>query len=79
MKTGLRKRFYPEAVMGIITTIAFLYTLVTPDWIEAVFHTDPDAGNGSAEWLVVAALVAVTVALFVSAGYEWRRASVSAA
>jgi len=79
MKTGLRKRFYPEFIMGIITTIAFLYTLVTPDWIEAVFHVDPDAGNGSAEWLVVGALVAVTVALFVAAGYEWRRVSAKVA
>ena len=79
MKTGLRKRFYPESITGIITTIAFLYTLVVPDWIEAVFHVDPDAGNGSAERLVVGVMVAITVALFVAAGYEWRRASAKVA
>lgn len=31
-----------------------LLTALDPDWIEEVFKVDPDAGNGSLEWLIVA-------------------------
>lgn len=75
MKSGLRRRFWPEAGLGVITAMLFLVTLVRRDWIEALFGIDPDAGSGSVEWLIVGALLAVTLALFSLAAYEWRRAS----
>lgn len=78
MKNGLRGRFWAETVMGIITTVLFVATLVQRDWIEGIFRIDPDAGNGSVEWLIVGGLLIATLALFSLAGYEWRRASAAA-
>lgn len=75
MKSGLRRRFWPEAGMGVITALMSLVTLMQRDWIEALFKIDPDAGNGSVEWLMVGALLMVTLTLFSLAGYEWHKAS----
>jgi len=74
MKSGLRRRFYPEAIVGVITAVMFLVTLVQRDWIEALFGIDPDNGSGALEWLIVGGLLLVTVVLFSLATYEWRRA-----
>lgn len=41
------------ALAGLFVIVAVL-TAATPDWIEVVFHVDPDAGNGSLEWALVA-------------------------
>ncbi len=54
--------------------VNLVVTVVWHDWIEAVSRVAPDRGNGSAEWLVVAVLAAVTFALIAGARYEWRRA-----
>ena len=74
MPQGLRLRFWLESVLGSITGILAVVTLFWHDWIETVFGADPDQGNGSAEWLVVAVLLLVTVTLVVGARIEWRRA-----
>ena len=37
MTTGLRRRFWPEAVLGTLTTVLFVVTLVQRDWIEGLF------------------------------------------
>jgi hypothetical protein len=74
MRNALRWRFWLETVMAIITGILFIITLVQRDWIEVIFNVDPDQGNGTLEWLIVAALFVVTVTLFALASYEWRRA-----
>jgi len=74
MPSGLRLRFWLESVLGSITGILAIVTLFWHDWIETVFGADPDKGNGSAEWLVVAVLLLVTVTLAVGARVEWRRA-----
>lgn len=48
---------------ALAATSAFLalLTLVEKDWIEAVFRVDPDRGNGSLEWLVVAVCCVATI------------------
>lgn len=74
MANGRRWRFYLEAGAGALTTALFLATLLYPDWIEAIFKINSDAGNGSLEWFVVGVLLVVTVGLFTLAGREWRRA-----
>ncbi len=38
-------------------------TLARRDWVEAILPVDPDAGGGSLEWLVVAAVALAAVAL----------------
>lgn len=74
MRKTLRRRFWLETGMAVITGILFLITLVQRDWIEIVFGIDPDSRSGALEWLIVGVLLIVTIALFTLAGYEWRRA-----
>jgi len=44
------------------------------DWIEIVFKVDPDHGNGSLEWVIVAGALVFALVFSISAGREWRRA-----
>jgi hypothetical protein len=74
MRNALRRRFWLETVVSIITGILFVITLIQKDWIEEVFPVDPDNNNGTFEWLIVGALLVVTITLFILVGYEWRRA-----
>jgi hypothetical protein len=64
-------------ILACITGILFVITLVERNWIELLFHIDPDQGNGSLEWLIVGGLLVVTPVLFALAGYEWRRARIA--
>jgi hypothetical protein len=77
MRNALRRRFWLETGLAIITGILFIITLVQRDWIEIVFNVDPDNYNGSFEWLIVGVLLVVTLTLFTLASYEWRRARAS--
>jgi hypothetical protein len=70
---ALRGRFWLETALAIVTGILFVITLVRNDWIEFVFGVDPDSNNGTFEWLIVGALLAVSIMLFTLASYEWRR------
>jgi hypothetical protein len=79
MRKTLRPLFWLETSMATITGILFVITLVWRDWIELFFGVDPDKSNGSLEWLIVGALLVVTLALFTLAGFEWRRARTAAA
>ena len=74
MRKGLRGRFWFETVLAIVTGILFVITLVWHNWIEIIFNVDPDQGSGLLEWLVVGALLVVTIVLFVLARSEWRKA-----
>jgi DMSO/TMAO reductase YedYZ heme-binding membrane subunit len=78
MPSGLRRRFWLESICGSVTGLLAVITLFWHDWIEAVFRTNPDNGDGSAEWLLVLILILVTVALAVGARREWRRAGPAA-
>ena len=79
MKKALRPIFWLETGLAIVTGILFIITLVWRDWIEILFNIDPDSGSGSLEWLIVVALLVVTLLLFALAGLEWRRARTTAA
>jgi hypothetical protein len=79
MKKGLRLWFYLEAILGILAAVLFVVTLINQEWIETIFNVDPDQGSGALEWIVVAGLAVVAIALGLAARYEWRRASAVAA
>ncbi len=74
MRKALRWRFWLETGMAIVTSILLVITLVQRDWIEIVFDVAPDNRSGALEWLLVGALLVVTITLFTLASYEWRRA-----
>lgn len=73
----VRARFWLEATLAALTTWLFVLTLVSRDWIERIFHIEPDQGSGALEWLIVAVLLVVSIALIVAARTEWRRARTS--
>jgi hypothetical protein len=73
MVNYLRVRFWLEVVTGGAAAALGLVTLVWRDWIEAVFGTDPDQNRGTLEWLIVAVLLAVAVALGGLARADWKR------
>jgi len=73
----LKWRFWLETGVAIATGILLVITLVRRDWIEVVFGIDPDNSSGTLEWLIIAALLVVTITLFTLASYEWRRTRVA--
>lgn len=77
MRKALRQRFWLETGMAIVTGMLFVITLVWHDWIEIIFHVDPDQGSGLLEWSIVGALLVVTIVLIVLARYEWRKAKIA--
>jgi hypothetical protein len=66
-------RYRLEVIAAALTGLAAVLTAIVPDWIEEVFHIDPDGGNGAVEWLIVAALALATIALGALAWRERRR------
>ena len=73
----MRWRFWLETGVAIATGIILVITLVRRDWIEVVFGIDPDNRSGTLEWLIIAALLVVTITLVTLASYEWRRTRVA--
>ncbi len=52
-----------EIVLAVVLGAATILTAVWPDWIEGLFGFDPDGGNGTVEWLIVAVLAVATLAV----------------
>jgi hypothetical protein len=61
-----------EIVLSALLAAATVLTAVWPDWIEGLTGFDPDGGNGGAEWLIVAVLAVITVAVTVLARRDLR-------
>ncbi len=59
MGKHIRIKFWIESIAGSLAAALGLLTLVWRDWIEAIFGVDPDHHNGSLEWIIVSALLAV--------------------
>jgi len=78
MRRNFRLLFWIEVSLAAITGLLALITPVFPDWIEAVSGWDPDQHDGSVEWMIVAGLFVVTIALVATATLEWRRTVASA-
>lgn len=65
-------RLWVESMGAAATGLATIATIIAPDWIEEVFKVEPDSGSGALELAIVVALAAVTLALSLTAGWEWR-------
>jgi hypothetical protein len=75
----VRGRFWVEAVLGGLSLLFLVLTLVWDDWIEIIFGVDPDHGDGSFEWLIVGVSALLTVVFAVLARLEFRRSKAAAA
>lgn len=51
-----------EIVLSVLLGTATIVTAGWPTWIEGLFGFDPDGGNGSAEWSILAVLAVTTIA-----------------
>jgi hypothetical protein len=71
----LRSRFWVEFVLGSMTALLTVVTLISHEWIEILFGVDPDRGNGLLEWGIVVALAAATLLFALLARIEWRQAA----
>ena len=71
----VRFRFWVEAALALLTAGLFMLTLISREWIELLFGVDPDGGDGSLEWAIVAVSAVATVVLAWLARVEWRAAS----
>ena len=65
-------RIRAEAAVAVLAGGLGILTLFWHDWIEALTGSDPDQRNGSAEWLIVAALLAVAVAMGTVSRRHWK-------
>ncbi|MFD0266488.1 ABC transporter permease [Streptomyces sp. NPDC127106] len=70
----VRPRFWAEVVLGSLSALLFLATLIRRDWIELLFGVEPDAGSGALEWLIVGVTALVAALCALGARTEWRRA-----
>jgi hypothetical protein len=73
MNRSVRVRFWVEATLATMTGVLFVVTVVSREWIEAIFGVDPDGGDGSLEIAILAILLVASVAFSVFARAEWRR------
>jgi nitrate reductase gamma subunit len=69
----VRKRFWFASLVGAVGAVLFVLTLITPDWIEEVFHVDPDRGSGALEIAIAVGLLAVAGVSAVLARRKWTR------
>lgn len=75
MSRAVRRRYWIELGLAIVTGALLVLTIITREWIEIVFGVDPDGGSGALEWAIVAGLAVLTLASTVAARREWVRAA----
>jgi hypothetical protein len=71
-----RRQFWIETGLAALSAALLVLTLLLPDWIEALFHFDPDRHSGSLEAAIVGGLAVTTVVSSILARREWRRSGV---
>jgi hypothetical protein len=61
-----------KAGLSLLAAILAVLTILTPDWIEVVFHVDPDAGEGWLEVALTVATAGIALASGLGARRDWR-------
>lgn len=79
MQRTMTKRFWAVTTTGAASALLLVLTLGYHEWIEAVFHVDPDRGSGALEWGLVAAFALTALACGFVVRAELMRISPSAA
>ena len=67
-----RNRIVAETFIACFAGVLGVLTIFWHDWIEALTGWDPDHHNGSFEWLIVAVLLVIAVAVGATARRDWR-------
>jgi undecaprenyl pyrophosphate phosphatase UppP len=75
MKPTLSVSFWIEAGLAAATGILAVVSIFWQDWIEVLTGFDPDAHDGSVEWMTVIALAIVCAVFSTAAQAERRRAN----
>ena len=73
MQDRLPLRFWVEMLLGLMSAVLLALTIVVPDWMEALFGSAADAGDGSAERALTVAFAAGSVIMFGLARRTWRK------
>jgi hypothetical protein len=71
-KVELRWQFWLKTSISIAAAALGAVTLLWRDWIEIVFHVDPDHHSGRLEWVVVAGFALVALTAWYLARSDWR-------
>lgn len=61
-----------ESAIALFAGSLGVITVFWRDWIEILTGWDPDHHNGSAEWLIVIALLTVAAVAAIAARRSWR-------
>jgi hypothetical protein len=72
-QSPLPQRFWVETAMGLMSSVLLALTVLIPDWIERLFGSTPDAGDGSIEWRLALSLASISVVMFGFAGRTWKK------
>ena len=72
MQISRSVRVHLELGLAFASAALAVVTLISREWIELVFGVDPDNGSGSLEWLIVALLLALSIAMYAIARWERR-------
>ena len=69
-----RTRIVAAFAAALLSAGVCIATIVEPQWLEVLFGTAPDDGDGSLETMVAVAVSALACAIFAwLGGREWRR------
>jgi hypothetical protein len=69
----VRIRLWVQMALAAASAALLVATLISQDWIEAIFGVDPDKGDGTLERAIVAVLTMATVLTAASARRQWQR------
>jgi hypothetical protein len=69
----LKRQAKIEAGVATLAAALLVLTLITREWIELLTGWDPDGGSGALEWLIVAILAVIALALSLRARSDWRK------
>jgi nitrogen fixation/metabolism regulation signal transduction histidine kinase len=72
---AVRPRFWWQTGFSVVALVLALVTVISREWIELLTGWDPDRGSGTLEWVLVAVLGLVAIALGAAARNEWHRAT----
>lgn len=75
-RSGLRRRSWVEAGLGLASLTFAVLTLRWRDWVEMVFRVDPDHHRGGVEVALVSVCLAVSLITLLAVRLEWRSTGV---